>query len=134
MLSLLVVLITLLYIPPIQGLITNKAEQVLERKLQTEVHIGAINLNLFGNLILKDIYIKDPDKQKIFEVEAIDTELAVLHYELWKMTHQDGYRQNALTLYQNLYKDTPNIEYKTRVEEMRQNVPKNYYSNFYYSR
>ncbi len=47
-----------------------------------------------------------------------DMEVATLHYELWKMTRNDEHRQTALKLYQTLYKTTPNIDYKTRMEEM----------------
>jgi len=47
-----------------------------------------------------------------------DTEIATLHYELWKMTRGEEHRQAALKLYQTLYATTPNIEYKTRMEEM----------------
>ncbi len=47
-----------------------------------------------------------------------DAELAALHYELWKMTHSEKHRQAALNFYQTLYATTPNIEYKTRMEEM----------------
>ena len=50
-------------------------------------------------------------------------EIATLHYELWKMTHRENHRQNALNLYQTLYEDTPNIDYKIRIDEMIQNLP-----------
>lgn len=45
-------------------------------------------------------------------------EIATLHYELWKMTHRENHRQNALKLYRTLSADTPNIDYKIRIEEM----------------
>jgi class 3 adenylate cyclase/tetratricopeptide (TPR) repeat protein len=48
-----------------------------------------------------------------------DMEVATLSYELWKMTHNDEHRQTALTLYHPLYATTPNIEYKTRMEELQ---------------
>ncbi|MGD9329208.1 MAG: hypothetical protein PVH48_09605, partial [Cyclobacteriaceae bacterium] len=94
-LVLLAILILLLYIPPIQHLITNKAEQLLAKKLQTEVHIGAINLNLLGNLVVKDVYIKDPHDHKVFEVEAINTEIDVLPLILKKI-HLDHLKVSGL--------------------------------------
>ncbi len=48
-----------------------------------------------------------------------DAEITALHYELWKMTHTEDHRQAALNLYQTLYKTTPNIDYKTRMEELQ---------------
>jgi len=48
-----------------------------------------------------------------------DAEIATLHYELWKMTHNDEHRRAALKLYQALYERTPNIDYKTRMEELQ---------------
>ncbi|GAK56713.1 guanylate cyclase [Candidatus Vecturithrix granuli] len=48
-----------------------------------------------------------------------DVEVATLHYELWKMTHARDHRQTALKLYRILYKTTPNIKYKIRMEELQ---------------
>ena len=48
-----------------------------------------------------------------------NTEIAAYHYELWKMTHAKDHRQAALNLYQTLYATTPNIDYKTRMEELQ---------------
>jgi hypothetical protein len=74
----LIFLIVLLYIPPVQTLISQKTESIISRKLDSEVNIGALNLNLFGNLILKDIYIKDPDDIKVLEVGKIDINVLIL--------------------------------------------------------
>jgi tetratricopeptide (TPR) repeat protein len=49
-----------------------------------------------------------------------DTKLATLHYELWKMSQDKEHGQIALKLYKVLYTITPNIEYKTRVEELQE--------------
>ena len=57
--------------------------------------------------------LNDMLKQTLKEVE-----IAVLHYELWKMTHKENHLQIALNLYQKLYATTPNIKYKARIEEM----------------
>ena len=84
-LVLLLLLITLLYIPPIQNLVSQRAESFISRKLDSEVNIGALNLNIFGNLILKDIYIKDPDNIKVFEVDKIDVEVRILPLILKKV-------------------------------------------------
>ncbi len=95
MLALLVVLVLVLYIPPVQNLIANKAEQLLAKKLQTEVHIGAINLNLLGNLVVKDVYIKDPHDEKVFEVEVINTEIDVIPL-IQKKIHLDHINVSGL--------------------------------------
>lgn len=52
-----------------------------------------------------------------------DEELAALHYELWKMTRRENNRETALKFYQLLYKNTPQIDYKTRIEDMLKNSP-----------
>jgi len=51
-----------------------------------------------------------------------EAEIAALHYELWKMTHDEEHRQTAFNLYQSLYANTPNIEYKERMEEMQKSA------------
>ena len=84
-LILLILLITLLYIPPVQKLVSQKAERIISRTLDSEVNIGALNLNLFGNLILKDVYIKDPDNNKVFEVDEINIEVLILPLILKKV-------------------------------------------------
>ena len=55
---------------------------------------------------------------KILQQAKDDVEIATLHYELWKMTRKDEHRQTSFKLYQALYKTTPDIEYKMRMEEM----------------
>jgi hypothetical protein len=71
-------LVMLLYIPPVQSIVADKTENILSKKLKAKVEIGALNLNLFGNLILKEIQIYDPNEVKVFEVEKIDVEISVL--------------------------------------------------------
>jgi hypothetical protein len=48
-----------------------------------------------------------------------NAEIAILHYELWKMAFSEEHRQAALDLYKTLYAATPNIDYKRRMEEMK---------------
>jgi hypothetical protein len=81
----LIFLIFLLYIPPVQNLISQRAEIIISGKLDSEVNIGALNLNLFGNLILKDVYIMDPDNIKVFEVDKIDADVLILPLFLQKV-------------------------------------------------
>ena len=84
-LAFLLFLIVLLYIPPVQTLVSQRVESFISRKLDSEVNIGALNLNLFGNLILKDVYIKDPDNIKVFEVDKIDVDVLILPLFLKKV-------------------------------------------------
>jgi hypothetical protein len=77
-LAFLIFLIILLYIPPVQTFVSKRAEGIISARLDTEVRIGALNLNLFGNLIIKDVYLKDPDNVKVFEVDKIDIDVLIL--------------------------------------------------------
>lgn len=52
-----------------------------------------------------------------------NAEIATLHYELWKMNHEEDNWQKAFSLYQCLYESTSNSEYKVRIDEMKKNSP-----------
>ncbi len=47
-----------------------------------------------------------------------DSEVATLHHELFKMTGKKTHKTSALTLYRKLYKKSPAIHYKERIEEL----------------
>jgi len=57
---------------------------------------------------LKTMFSKTEDEEQI----------ATFNYELYKMTGEKQYSQQALKLYQQLYKRIPSIEYKERIEEL----------------
>ncbi len=94
----LALLIILLYIPPIQTFVAKKATNTLSNKINGEIHIGALNLNLFGNLILKDFYIKDASNNELLQVNKIDLEISLipLLYKKLYVDHIiiDGFRSN----------------------------------------
>jgi tetratricopeptide (TPR) repeat protein len=46
---------------------------------------------------------------------------AVLNYELYNMTKEQNYRNEALSLYQNLYEKTPKHVYQKRIKELKGN-------------
>jgi len=77
-LAFLIFLIILLYIPQVQTLVSKRAESIISGKLDSEVKIGALNFNLFGNLVIKDVYIKDPSDVTVFEVDKIDVDIRIL--------------------------------------------------------
>ncbi len=45
-------------------------------------------------------------------------QIAVIHYELWKLTDDASHRDKAMEMYRALYEKTPNYEYKKRMEEL----------------
>ncbi|MEW6685678.1 MAG: tetratricopeptide repeat protein [Candidatus Edwardsbacteria bacterium] len=49
-----------------------------------------------------------------------ETQIAGLHYELFKLTGANQNKTNAIDMYKNLYRKTPNIQYKERIEELEQ--------------
>ena len=87
-LALLILLTTLLYIPPIQSYIAGKTEETLSEKFNSEVQIGSLNLNLFGNFIMKDVSVKDPTGNEIFQLENIDFTLSIFPL-IYRTIHLD---------------------------------------------
>ncbi|MCB0210777.1 MAG: tetratricopeptide repeat protein [Anaerolineae bacterium] len=51
-----------------------------------------------------------------------DSEQAALHNALWQLNQQETFRQTAANLYQNLYTQTPNIEYRRGYEALTGNT------------
>jgi tetratricopeptide (TPR) repeat protein len=102
--------------------------QVLNAEgLQIAKEIGSEEFILQGNVLSAkiDFTLDNEDAPKrlyhMLQQPQDDADSATLHYELWKMIHNEEHRQTALDLYQTLYERTPNSGYKTRIEEMSKN-------------
>ena len=93
--------------------------------LQIAEEIGRKDYSLQGNVLSAkvDFALGDKDAPRrlgeMLQQAEDKVEIATLHYELWKMTQEDEHRQTAFNFYQTLYAITPNIEYKTRMEELQ---------------
>jgi len=103
-----------------------EAQRLNEEGLQVAGGIGDEEYIFKGNVLSGKIAfaLGDEDAPSRFD-EMLrqtqdDAEIATLHYELWKMTQDKEHRQTALNLYQTLYETTPNVDYKTRIEEMQE--------------
>src|SRR5436190_3091590 len=59
------ILLLLIQTPPVQNLIRNKTVAWLEKKLQTKVSVGKIYISLAEEIILKNVYIEDQQKDTL---------------------------------------------------------------------
>jgi len=111
-LVILILLITLIYVPPIQSFVARKAEKTLSSRLNGEVQIGKLNLNLFGNLILKDIYVKETTGFKVFQAQKIDLKISLLPI-LYGTIHVDHLKIEGLKFNLEINKDssTTNLDF-----------------------
>jgi tetratricopeptide (TPR) repeat protein len=57
---------------------------------------------------------------QMLETESDEENLAMLHYEIYKINNHDVHKRQAWERYQKLYLQTPNIEFKKRIEEMEE--------------
>ncbi|HZH38133.1 MAG TPA: AsmA family protein, partial [Flavisolibacter sp.] len=70
-----VVIFLLILTPPVQKFITGRAENFLEKKLQTRVDIGSVRFGLSGKISLQDVYIEDRSKDTLVSGGSIKTRL-----------------------------------------------------------
>jgi hypothetical protein len=76
--ALLLLLLILLYIPPFQDVITVQLEKTLSSKFQNNTQIGSVHLNLFGNIIIKDVYLDDPEGKEVLKSEEINLDISII--------------------------------------------------------
>lgn len=76
-LLLIVVLFLLLLTPPVQKFATTKVESFLQNKLQTEVEIGRISINLPRKISLENVYIEDRSKDTLLSGGSIKANLHI---------------------------------------------------------
>lgn len=78
-LVLFIILVFLLILtPPVQRFLTAKAENFLEKKLQTNVEIGRIAFGLSGDVSLQNVYIEDRTKDTLVSGGAIKANINFL--------------------------------------------------------
>ncbi|MGK7395569.1 MAG: translocation/assembly module TamB domain-containing protein [Candidatus Cyclobacteriaceae bacterium M3_2C_046] len=71
-LGLILLVFVALQFPPVQNILSQKAEQFLQKKLPTKVRIGGIGLDFFNAVSLKDIYIEDLDQDTLLYADQIE--------------------------------------------------------------
>src|SRR6187399_636677 len=75
-----VVIILLIQTPPGQNLLRKKVVAYLEKKLQTKVEIGRINIGLPKDIVLENVYIEDRQKDTLLSGGSIKANL-----NLWRL-------------------------------------------------
>ena len=72
------ILISLIYFPPVQSFITKKAEGKLCEYLETKVEIGGIHLNFAANLIIDNLIIQNQEGDDLLKSESINLEISII--------------------------------------------------------
>ena len=68
-------LILLISIPHVQTQLGNKITKSLNNKYNTNINVGEISLNIFGNIALKNIFIEDNHKDTLAFIGSINTSI-----------------------------------------------------------
>jgi molecular chaperone DnaK (HSP70) len=84
---------------------------------------------IFNTKILKNKIISVKDKNKavnsLLEMITDNTanlskeHQAYINYELWDITKKLDYKDKAFELYMEMYKQTPKVLYKNRIDELK---------------
>ncbi len=92
------------------------AQEIAEGDIQIKAQILALHLRVA--LGQADHVTVASECQALLQQwpEAVDQ--AALHYALWRFNGLQELRQQAATLYGTLYANTPNVEYRRRLEEL----------------
>lgn len=103
-------LIALLYIPAVQEAISFLVSRQLGHILQTEVHIGRIDLGLFNRIILDDIVIKDRENKDMFKAARLAAKIKIipLFHKQITLSNVQFYGFD-INLYQKDAKSKPNF-------------------------
>ncbi|HVU55158.1 MAG TPA: translocation/assembly module TamB domain-containing protein [Puia sp.] len=78
----LVIVIFLIQTPYVQNIIRGKAEKYLSRKLNTRVNIGNLYIKFPENVVLKNIYLEDRQKDTLLAAGLIDVNI-----HMWGLLH-----------------------------------------------
>lgn len=70
-------LVLLLYLPPVQQVITGKVEKYISNKTHTTFQIDAIRLNFSGRLVLRKIYLEDMEKDTLIYAGKIELDVSI---------------------------------------------------------
>lgn len=96
-------------------------DRAFEVAMQLEYQESIFSCKLLGNKI---DYHQTRNKQVFVELEKMikestkDNEIALLHFELWKIRGQENDRHEALRLYRSLYEKGGNMLYKMQIDEL----------------
>lgn len=80
----LIIVILLIQTPYVQNIIRGKAEKYLSRKLHTRVNIGNLYIKFPGNVVLRDIYLEDRQKDTLLSAGLIDVNI-----HMWGLLHSN---------------------------------------------
>ena len=78
----LVIVIFLIQTPYVQDIIRSQAEKYLSRKLNTRVNIGNLYIKFPENVVLKNIYLEDRQKDTLLAAGLIDVDI-----HMWGLLH-----------------------------------------------
>jgi len=80
----LVIVIFLVQTPYVQNIIRSKAEKYLSRKLNTRVSIGNLYIKFPDNVVLRNIYLEDRQKDTLLAAGLIDVNI-----HMWGLLHNN---------------------------------------------
>lgn len=80
----LVIVIFLIQTPYVQDIIRGKAEKYLSRKLNTRINIGNLYIKFPENIVLKNIYLEDRQKDTLLSAGLIDVNI-----HMWGLLHSN---------------------------------------------
>src|SRR3954471_5535053 len=80
----LVIVVFLIQTPYVQDIIRSKAEKYLSRKLNTRVNIGNLYIKFPENVVLKNIYLEDRQKDTLLSAGLIDVNI-----HMWGLLHSN---------------------------------------------
>src|SRR5664279_27107 len=84
-LGIILLILVLIQTGPVQNYGRGKIEAFLEKKLQTKVRIGKLDIDFPSRIILKNIYLEDRRKDTLISGGKIEVDIAMfglLHKEL----------------------------------------------------
>ncbi|MCK4643468.1 tetratricopeptide repeat protein [bacterium] len=103
----------------------DEASSLNDEALQIAEEVGHPEV-IFGSKVLKAKILGQKDKKgaaeelkNMLKENTEDSQQATLHYELFKITGKKVHKTRAFTTYRKLYKKTPNIQYKEKMEELK---------------
>lgn len=112
LLGLLLLLFGLINLPPVQKFLTDKAENFLKKKLNTEVEIGFVGWSLPDEIYIKDVYLEHPSGDSLFQLGKLEVGL-----ELFRLLQREVQVEyiGVEDLYGDIYvrSDTSNIAFIT---------------------
>ena len=102
----------ILKIPSVQNWVAHKATSILSEKLNTEVTLDEVSINIFNHLILKGLYIEDQQKDTLLYAGKLEINIGIINpftknAKLKNISLTDSY----INLYSTLPDSTFNFEF-----------------------